>query len=210
MNIYIDESYNFQKSRGKQFISINGFTVLDDKALRKDWKQIRRPYLKHHRRIHAADLSFKKLQLKSVKFLNNHDICIISVFQLIQEIPPGNKYFDNKLNKVNYEKVYLELLKILLVRLSIREYKNVRIVIDKRSHKGGLLGSNKFQNDIDIFLQKEFPEVNSIFTRTPSYSDILLELADFISNTFYKEYQKSSEHVFHELGFKLIQIKNPL
>jgi len=45
---------------------------------------------------------------------------------------------------------------------------------------------------------------------TPSYLDVLVELADFVSNTFYKEYQQGSKHMFEELGLRFVQIKNPL
>ncbi|MFA4830748.1 MAG: hypothetical protein WC862_04130 [Patescibacteria group bacterium] len=55
MYIYLDESYNLQKDKGRMFISINGFAVLNEKALRKRWKDIRKPYVKSRRRIHATD-----------------------------------------------------------------------------------------------------------------------------------------------------------
>lgn len=44
----------------------------------------------------------------------------------------------------------------------------------------------------------------------PSYADVLVELADFVSNTFYKAYQADDQTVFNQLDYKLIQIKNPL
>lgn len=83
-------------------------------------------------------------------------------------------------------------------------------VVDARKHKGGKLGEKKFRKEIEKFLSDEFPKTRCLFKLTPSYTDILLELADFISNTFYKEYQKDSDHVFQKLGFRLVQIKNPL
>ena len=38
MYIYLDESYNLNDKSKKQFISINGFSVLDEKGLFKKWK----------------------------------------------------------------------------------------------------------------------------------------------------------------------------
>lgn len=133
MNIYLDESYNLQKDKGKMFISINGFVVLNAQRLRKRWKQ-----------------------------------------------------------------------------LKLQEYKNVKIIIDSRKHLGGALGAYRFQHEIEQFLKKEFSGTHCLFLPTPSYLDILVELADFVSNTFYKSYQKNDQDIFNKLEHKLIQIKNPL
>ncbi|MDO8524051.1 MAG: hypothetical protein Q7R99_00295 [bacterium] len=43
-----------------------------------------------------------------------------------------------------------------------------------------------------------------------SSSDISLELADFISNLFYRAYINKNNAFFEDLKFKIIQIKNPL
>lgn len=63
---------------------------------------------------------------------------------------------------------------------------------------------------MDKFLKNKFSGTRCSFLPTPSYLDILVELADFVSNTFYKAYQQDENKLFNELGFKLIQIKNPL
>ncbi len=97
MNIYLDESYNLQKSKGKQFISI-----------------------------------------KSIRLLGRHDIAVLSVFQIIQEIDKSKKYFFE--DKIDFEKVYSELVKSLLLEINIAEYKLVRIIIDSRKHRGGVIG----------------------------------------------------------------------
>ena len=204
MNIYLDESYNLQRSKGKMFISINGFSVINANRLRKRWKNIRRPYVKHKRRVHATDSFFEDLRRKSVLLLNNSDITIVSVFQLVQEIP--HDYFDK--HKMDFDKVYAELLKQIFKELSLHEYKQVKIVIDARKHPGGFAGANNFQKNIDNFLEKEFTGTDCSFVPTPSYLDILVELADFVSNTFYKAYQQDEDAVFHQLGVKLIQIIN--
>jgi len=206
MNIYLDESYNLQKSKGKMFISINGFAVLDDEILRKRWKMIRKEYIKFRRRIHATDSRFEKLREKSIKLLGRHDVSILSVFQLTQELPFN--YFDNE--KMKFDSVYTELLKKLFIEMRLGEYQKARIIIDARKHEGGRLAEKKFQKEIDKFLKNEFSKTKCIYKTVHSYLDILVELADFVSNTFYREYQTGSEHVFEEIGFRLIQIKNPL
>ncbi|OGH89010.1 MAG: hypothetical protein A2537_01205 [Candidatus Magasanikbacteria bacterium RIFOXYD2_FULL_36_9] len=206
MNIYLDESYNLQKSKGKMFISINGFSVLHDEALRKRWKLIRKSFAQTKRRIHATDSHFEKLREKSIKLLGKNDVNILSVFQLTQEIP--YTYFDKK--EMKFDSVYADLLKKLFIELSIGEYKKVKIIIDARKHKGGRLGEKIFKKEIEDFLNKQFNSTASDFIATPSYADILIELADFISNTLYKEYSNGTNHVFKSMGYRLIQIKNPL
>lgn len=188
------------------FMSINGFTVLNAKRLRKRWKHVRKPYTKHKRRIHATDPYFEDLRAKSISLLKINDVSIASVFQLIQEIP--YEYFDTQ--GMQFDHIYSELLKCLFKELSLHEYKNVKIIIDSRKHLGGTLGAHQFQHDIEQFLKKEFSTTDCSFLPTPSYIDILVELADFVSNTFYKSYQQNNQDVFSNLGYRLIQIKNPL
>lgn len=175
MNIYLDESYNLQKTKGKMFISINGFAVLNDQALRKRWRVVRKSFAQSKRRVHATDSHFEGLREKSIKLLGRHDVNILSVFQLVQEV--SHDYFDK--DGIKFDAVYADLLKKLLVELSLGEYKKVRIVIDARKHKGGRLGEKAFRKEIEDFLKKQFSSTVSIFKVTPSYVDTLVELADF-------------------------------
>ena len=188
------------------FISINGFAILDDKILRRRWRAVRNLYNKSKRRIHATDSHFRDLREKSIKLLGRHNVSIISVFQLIQEIP--YEFFDK--DGVKLDVVYGELLKKLFFEISLEKYQKVRIIIDAQKHKGGRLAEQRFCKDMKIFLEYEFLGIDCEFKQVASYVDVLLELADFVSNTLYKEYQKDSKHVFQELGLKFIQIKNPL
>ena len=48
------------------------------------------------------------------------------------------------------------------------------------------------------------------FEILPSSSNILLEIADFISNTFYKQYTGEEIKSLEKLKVKTIRIKNPL
>jgi len=167
---------------------------------------VRRPFTKHKRRIHATDPYFEELRTKSISLLNSSDVTILSVFQLVQEIPYD--YFDK--HGLDFDKIYTELLKVLFKELSLQEYRRVRIVIDSRKHPGGVSSAELFQQNIDNFLKNEFAGTQCSFLSTPSYVDILVELADFVSNTFYKSYWQNENEIFSQLGVKLIQIKNPL
>jgi len=206
MNIYLDESYNFQKNKGKQFLSINGFAVLNDKVLRKRWRQIRRQYTGRYR-IHANDQRFKELRKKSSNLLSRRDLTVISVFQLIKTIPPGKNFWSEK---INFEEVYLALVISALDKLELNEYRKVRLIIDARAHKGGLLGKNMFLSQLENYMLNNFIDTKSEVKLIPSHRDILLELADFASNTFYRAYQSEDFRIFDQFEINLIQIKDPL
>lgn len=119
MKIYLDESFNLQKERGKMFISINGFAVLNDTVLKKRWKTIRKIFAKSKRRIHAADSYFEQLRKRSIKLLCKEEVTILSVFQVSQEIPYS--YFDEE--GMKFDQVYGGLLKKLFSKLSLGEYR---------------------------------------------------------------------------------------
>ena len=99
MNIYLDESYNLQKINGKMFISINGFTVLNEKILRKKWKLIRKPYTKLRRRIHANDSKFEGLRDESIKLLGRHDVNILSVYLVFPDFLPRRMFPCKSMNQ---------------------------------------------------------------------------------------------------------------
>lgn len=209
MFIFFDESYNLHDRSKKQFISINGFVVLNVKILFKKWKELRKPFV-GKRRIHATDSGFNKLRLKVLELIRRHDLILLTVFQVVQEIPfqKDKKYFLK--NKLNFEKIYLDLLKALFKELDLNEYKSINIVIDNRKHKRGVLGKKYFKKEILNFLKKNCPKTQVNFEIQSSTSNILLELADFISSIFYRAYLNNNEELFEELKFKMAQIKNPL
>ncbi|KKR55032.1 MAG: hypothetical protein UT91_C0005G0033 [Parcubacteria group bacterium GW2011_GWA2_40_23] len=206
MHIYLDESYNLQKQKGKMFISINGFAVLDANQLRKRWQRLRKPYTNYKRRIHATDPYFEELRAKSLLLLKDSDATILSIFQIVQEIP--YTLFDD--SGLKFDTVYAELLKILFKKLSFKKHTRIIIIIDSRKHTGGIPGRNRFQQNIENFLRTNYSDIFCSFLPTPSYLDTLVELANFVSNSFYKAYQKDENTIFKPLRRKLIQIKNPL
>lgn len=87
---------------------------------------------------------------------------------------------------MNFDKVYEDMLKALFNKLNLQEYKKVIITIDSRKHRGGVLGKKKFQENILFYLEQCYPNTIFDFEMQPSCSNILLEIADFIANTFYK------------------------
>ena len=210
MFIYLDESYNLKDRDKLQFISINGFAVLDIKSLFKKWKERRRDFLSKRRHVHASDSRFALLRQEALKVIGRPDVILLTVFQIVQQVPPepSSKYF--RQGKLDFEKIYGEMLKHLFIQLRLGEYKEVKIILDSRKHKNGLLGKKEFQKEMGYFLRQTFSKTKSEFKPQPSSSDILLELADFLSNTFYRAYSRDDQEFFEQLRGKLLQIKNPL
>lgn len=209
MYIYLDESYNLKDRTKLQFVSINGFTVLNEKGLFKRWKECRLPFL-GKRRIHATDSNFDGLKQKTLNLIGRPDVTLLSTFQIVQEISfeKDKKYFLK--GKLNFEKLYSDLLRVLFSRLKLDEYREIKIIVDSRKYKGGFLAQTVLRVEIEKTLKEKYPVTKIEFKIMSSSTDILLEFADFISNIFYRAYIKNDEKFFKDLKFKLIQIKNPL
>jgi len=121
MYIFLDESYNLQNRNKKQFISINGFSVLDEKRLFKRWNEYRKPFAKTKRRIHAKEKFFNELRLKALKLIKRNDLTLLSVFQVAQEIPFKQNDFYFYKGKLNFDKLYFDLVIKLLDELNLQE-----------------------------------------------------------------------------------------
>lgn len=210
MYIFLDESYNLKNRNKKQFISINGFSVLDEKALFKKWKEYRKPFIRNKGRIHAKEKFFDDLRLKALKLIKRNDVILLSVFQAVQEIPfdKNQSYFSK--GKLDFDKVYLDLAVKLFNELNLQEYRKVVITVDNRKHKVGELGKELFRSHALNFLETKYDQTKFTFTFQPSATNVLLELADFVSNILYRAYLTNNEQFFEDLKFKIIQLKNPL
>ena len=89
MYIFLDESYNLKNRSKLQFISINGFKVINVKKIWKRWKIYRRKFISKAR-IHATDKRFEPLREKSLSLIySSPDTTLLTIFQIIQEIPVG-------------------------------------------------------------------------------------------------------------------------
>jgi len=209
MYIFLDESYNLKDRAKPQFISINGFKTIEVKKVWKRWKKYRRQFI-GRARIHATDRKFEPLRQKVLHLISLTESKLLTVFQLIREVPAEKFTPYYKKGKLNFEKVYEEMLKALLVELNLQEYRKVTIVIDSQKHKKGMLEKKEFQENILSFLKSYYPGTISSFTLQPSYSNILLEIADFISNSFYKNYCGQPMLTLENLKIKTVAIKNPL
>lgn len=162
-------------------------------------------------RIHATNQRFKILQEKSLELLEGSaETTILSVMQIIQKIPPAPSYLHYKKGKLNFEKVYEDMLKILFNKLQLHQYKKVIINIDDRKMKTGRIGKYNFQTNILTYLNRSYPFTKFDFRTVPSTENILIEIADFISNNLYKSYVGQKIDILDRLKDKIVVIKNPL
>lgn len=211
MHIFLDESYNLSDRSKPQFISVNGFMVLDTKPLHKRWKAMRLPFV-GKARIHGSDRLFEPLRKKLFHHISRQpDIRLLTVRQDINHIPPKRETatYYGKDGKLIFDNVYAGALKELLKEIHPEAYKEIHITIDSRKHKNSALGKEQFRKNILAFFKNWYPNTPVRFEAQSSTSNILLEIADFVSNTFYKHYV-GEDTVFEKLKGKTIPLKNPL
>lgn len=121
----------------------------------------------------------------------------------------GKQYFTRQY--LDFEKVYIDLVKALLNTVIRVHYSSVQIIIEARTHTGGRRGAKNFIFTLESFLKKTYPRLQCTVKRVPSSMDILLELADIVSNTMYQFYrQEDNVVIITPLQPKLIKIKDPL
>lgn len=210
MFIYLDESYNLKDRTKPQFISISGFMVVPVKKVWKRWREQRRKFAGKWR-IHATDAVFEPLREKSFRLIKaSPDITLLSVIQALSAVPVGleSPYYPR--GKLHFDKVYEDMLKALFTRIQLNAYTSVTIIIDNRKTKDGMLGKQRLQNRLRAYLTEYYPSTKVAFHLVPSSADILLEVADFIANTFYKQYVGQNIPMLHGLESKTIVLKNPL
>lgn len=211
MYIFLDESYNLSDRSKPQFISINGFMILDPKPLHKRWKNMRLPFV-GKARIHGSDRLFESLRKKLFRHISGQpNITLLTVRQDINRIPPKMEIatYYGKDGKLIFDNAYADVLKELIKEIHPEAYKEISITIDSRKHKNSALGKEQFRKNILAFLKNWYPNTPVRFEMQASTSNTLLEVADFVSNTFYKRYV-GEDIVFEKLKGKTIQLKNPL
>lgn len=210
MHIFLDESYNLKDRTLPQFISVNGFQTVNVKKVWKRWMEQRRKYAGKWR-IHANDAVFEPLREKALRLAQAlPDITLVSVCQMINEIPVGRESPYWRKDKLDFEKVYEDMLKSLFDRLQLHAYREAIITIDDRKMKEGMLGKQKLQEHILAYLKQYYPATHAEFRPALSSASVLVELADFYSNTLYKEYTGKEIPALAALKGKTMAIKNPL
>jgi hypothetical protein len=210
MYIFLDESYNLKDRTKPQFVSINGFRAPEVTPLWKRWKAMRLPYV-GKARIHATDRLFEPLRKKCLKYLASHpDTTLLSAMQEIKMIPMKGETTYYSKDGLLFDNVYADLIKELLKSSHPYAYKEVHVTIDSTKQKRNILGKQQLRKNVLAFLKNQYPNTLASFEVQPSTSNILLEIADFISNSFYRKYIGHDMPMLDQMKGRTVALKNPL
>lgn len=200
--IYIDEAYNLAPNAKHQLIVIGGFGTSDPKKIAKAYKKIRKFNLtkrQYQLETKSSDrVAIKKLIPKLFKALVGLDIVIYAIRQDKKFIP--YKYFEE--DKLNYEKLYLDLLiKLIRDEWDLKKHDNISIMADYFHTK-----TNMPEKILNV-LKRKYPNKKFGIQFADSQKDINLQIADLIVGSFYKSFvggPKIPDFKFEGLRLRII------
>lgn len=208
MHIYLDESFQLKRGTDNQFLTIAGFETTDPRRLAKLFNRIKKhtlPKRLTNQEIKStnilADRAFKP---RLFNRLNQEDIHIYAITQLKNQLPPA--YFFK--GDLQYDKLYLDLLKILLVQEW--DYRDHDIIITTMDmYRPAKLKRGVIIETLEEELVKKYPDKYfRIQFQTSELSN--LQLADQICGVFYQLMQENQTW-FEMIKPKLKKIvANPL
>lgn len=209
MYIYLDETFNLKKGSKNQFLAIAGFSTNNPKQISKLFDRIKKSSLPKKlsgREIKSANILAEKLiKPKLFPALLNFDIEIYCCTQ--QKNLLSNIYFPKQ--KLNYDKLYLDLLSDLLVnQWHYRDQKIIILTLD--TFKTKKINKQKISQTLMISLKEKYPKINFQINFVSSAGELNLQLADFICGIFYDRVLQN-EKWFKIVKSKVIKNKlNPL
>lgn len=189
MYVFLDESFQLKTGTENQFLTIAGFSTNSPKRIAKIVNRIKKHTLPKKLREQeikstnpVADRAFKP---KLFQTLNDEDVQIYAITQLKNQLPPD--YFHK--GTLIYDKLYLDLLKILLVREW--DYRDDQIVITTLdTYRPKSVKRGDIINALHISLKNQYPEKH--FRIQFHTSELLtLQLADQICGIFYQLMQEN-------------------
>jgi len=186
--IYIDETYNLTHGTPNQLIVLGGFGTSDPKKIAKAYKKIRKFTLKRRQlgqEIKSSDkIAIKKLIPKVFKALTGLDIIIYVIRQDKKFIP--FQYY--KKNKLDYEKLYLDLLiKLLKEEWNLEEHNQVSVILD--TFKTKKISKDEMIKKICSAFKERYPNKYFKMRFVDSAGDLNIQIADFIVGSFSKAFK---------------------
>ncbi|HEX9722450.1 MAG TPA: DUF3800 domain-containing protein [Candidatus Paceibacterota bacterium] len=208
MYIYLDESFQLKRGTENQFLIIAGFATSDPARIAKVFNRIKKHTLPKKlitREIKStnplADRAFKP---KLFRELQAEDVQIYAITQIKHQLP--HDYFAK--DQLLYDKLYLDLLKILLV--NEWDYHDEEIVVTTMdTYRPRLLKRGDIISVLQSELAQKYPDKH--FRIQFQTSELLnLQLADHICGVFYQLMQNNQKW-FEMIKPKLKKIvANPL
>ncbi|MDP3995623.1 MAG: DUF3800 domain-containing protein [bacterium] len=208
MHIYLDESFQLKSGTENQFLTIAGFETPDPQRIAKLFNRIKKhtlPKRMSNQEVKStnivADRAFKP---KLFRELNKEDVHIYAITQLKSQLPHG--YFHK--GDLRYDRLYLDLLSILLVREW--DYRDSDIIITTMDmYRPTKLSRGAIIKTLEAALAEKYPD--KFFRVQFQTSELLnLQLADQVCGVFYQLMQENQKW-FEMLKPKLKKIvANPL
>lgn len=209
MYIYLDETFNLKKGTKNQFLAIAGYETQDPKKLIKLFLKIKSAKLPKKwigSEIKSANIVAEKL-IKPYLFqkLSDTDISIYSNLQYKNYLP--RKYFKNEV--LNYDLLYLDLLKDLLTRRwSFKDNKIIILTLD--TFKTKKISKREIISSLKTDLALKYPNKTFDITFESSASFLNLQIADFVCGIFY-DWVLGNKKWFRSLKYHIKKITlNPL
>lgn len=208
MHIYLDESFLLKKRADNQFLTIAGFATSDPKRIAKIYNRIKKHTLPKKLTTQeikstnpVADRAFKP---KLFRELNKEDFQVYAITQLKKQLP--HEYFYK--GELVYDKLYLDLLEILLVK-EWEFHDNKIIITTLDTYRPKTMKRNDIIKFLEDELSKKYPD--KYFDVQFKTSELLnLQLADQICGVFYQLMQENQTW-FEMIKPKLKKIvANPL
>lgn len=208
MHIYLDESFQLKRGVENQFLIIAGFATSNPERIAKLYNRIKKHTLPKKLRTQEikstnpiADRAFKP---KLFHELQEEDIQIYAITQLKNQLPHG--YFSK--DQLLYDKLYLDLLQILLVKEW--DYRDENIIITTMdTYRPKTMRRADIIDALHTDLARKYPD--KYFRIQFHTSEFLnLQLADQICGVFYQLMQNNQKW-FEMIKPKLKKIvANPL
>jgi len=189
MHLFLDETFQLKRGMEDQFLVIAGFSTNDPKRIAKIVNRIKKHTLPKKLRGQeikstnpVADRVFKP---KLFRALNNEDVQIYAITQLKGQLP--RDYFYK--GKLLYDKLYFDLLNILLVKEW--DYRDNQIVITTLdTYRPKSLTRGEIIDRVHNALKEKYPD--KFFRVQFQSSELLtLQLADQICGVFYQLMQEN-------------------
>lgn len=189
MHIYLDESFQLKTGAQNQFLIIAWFETSDPKRIAKLFNRIKKhtlPKKISNQEIKSANvIADRAFKPKLFREINKEKINIYAITQLKNHLP--HTYFYK--GELQYDNLYLDLLKILLVHEW--DYQDNDIIITTMDiYRPRKLKRGDIVKTLKKELTKKYP--NKHFHIQFQTSELLnLQLADQICGVFYQLMQKN-------------------
>ncbi len=189
-HIYLDESYNLTPGAENPIFVFGGFGTTSAKTVAKTYKRIRKITL-NPRQMRLEIKSFDKIATtklipRVLAAVDTLDLVIYIIKQDKKFIPL--KYFNG--SKLNYEKLYIDILtKLLTDEWDITRHDTVSVTIDAFKTK---TSKQEIIHSINQVFRTKHPEKRIGIHFVNSVQDLNLQIADFIVGSFFRNFASGS------------------